>query len=296
MPCAESLRVQAYFDREVDSLSAAEIERHLESCAECRAWLDDLELLRTALRRDTTYHRAGPELRARIISAIDRESSLQEAARSAAGAAESGASTAVSGAPASGASAAGPARPARIGARVWRSRAFWTGALGGFGSAAIAAGLAFLLLMPPATNALLDELVSAHVRSLMPTAQLIDVQSTDRHTVKPWFAGHADVSPVVADFAAQGYQLIGGRADYLEHQRAAAVVYQHGPHFINVFSWATDRGALPRDATRDGYHIACWKAGNLNYCAVSDTGWDVINGLVRLLRETSAADAHEAHP
>ena len=102
--------------------------------------------------------------------------------------------------------------------------------------------------------------------------------------------------PVVADFAAQGYRLIGGRADYLERQRAAAVVYQHGAHFINVFSWAADRGALPRDATRNGYHIACWRAGNLAYCAVSDTGWEELNGLVRLLRETSAAEARDAHP
>jgi anti-sigma factor RsiW len=276
VPCAETLRVQAYFDREVDSLAAAEIERHVESCAECRAWLDDLERMRAVLREDTTYHHAGPELRARIMSAIDRESSLQEAEAS--GAAGNG------------------ARAAGRGARTWRSRPFWAGALGGFGSAAIAAGLAFLIMMPPAANAVLDELVSAHVRSLLPTAQLIDVQSTDRHTVKPWFAGHADVSPVVADFAAQGYRLIGGRADYLERQRAAAVVYQHGAHFINVFSWAADRGALPRDATRNGYHIACWSAGNLDYCAVSDTGWDELNGLVRLLRDTGAAEGQEEHP
>jgi anti-sigma factor RsiW len=292
VPCAETLRVQAYFDREVDSLAAAEIERHVESCAECRAWLDDLERMRAALRADTTYHRAGPELRARIMSAIDRERSLQENPRS-----DADAEAEASGAAGKGAHAAGRgARAAGRGARTWRSRPFWAGALGGFGSAAIAAGLAFLVMMPPAANAVLDELVSAHVRSLMPTAQLIDVQSTDRHTVKPWFAGHADVSPVVADFAAQGYRLIGGRADYLERQRAAAVIYQHGAHFINVFSWAADRDALPRDATRNGYHIACWRAGNLNYCAVSDTGWDELNGLVRLLRDTGAAEAHEEHP
>ena len=286
MPCAESLRVQAYFDREVDSLSAAEIERHIESCPECRAWLDDLERMRAALRADSSYHRAGPELRARIMSAIDRESCLPEHPLSAKGAAES---------PAVEAGAA--VRIAGRDARTWRSRRpFWAGVLGGFGSAAIAAALAFVIMMPPAANAVLEELVSAHVRSLMPTAQLIDVQSTDRHTVKPWFAGHADVSPVVADFAAQGYRLIGGRADYLERQRAAAVVYQHGAHFINVFSWAADRDALPRDATRNGYHIACWRAGNLEYCAVSDTGRDELNGLVRLLRETSAAEARDAHP
>ena len=74
--------------------------------------------------------------------------------------------------------------------------------------------------MPSLTNPLLDDLVSAHVRSLMPD-HLIDVVSTDKHTVKPWFAGHADVSPVVADFDSQGYRLIGGRADYFDRQRAA---------------------------------------------------------------------------
>ncbi len=84
---------------------------------------------------------------------------------------------------------------------------------------------------------------------------LIDVVSTDKHTVKPWFAGHADVSPAVADFEPQGYKLIGGRADYLDHQRAAVVVYQHGAHVINVFSWAGDGRSLPSNATRNGYHF-----------------------------------------
>src|SRR5439155_1224654 len=83
-----------------------------------------------------------------------------------------------------------------------------------------------------------------------------------------------DVSPVVADFAQQGYRLIGGRADYLDHQRSAVVVYQHGAHVINVFSWSAGRGSLPGNATRSGYHLAFWKAGDLEYCAVSDPGWD----------------------
>jgi anti-sigma factor RsiW len=163
-------------------------------------------------------------------------------------------------------------------------RPFWVGALGGVGGTVIAAAFAFLLLVPRLTNPLLDQLVSAHVRSLMPS-HLIDVVSTDKHTVKPWFAGHADVSPVVADFEPQGYRLIGGRVDYLEHQRSAVVVYQHGAHVINVFSWAGRERALPADVTRSGYHLAFWKAGDLEYCAVSDTGWDELLGLVRLLRE-----------
>src|SRR5208283_2387855 len=121
---------------------------------------------------------------------------------------------------------------------------FWAGAAGGIGGTAIAATVAFLLLAPPLVNPLVNDLVGAHVRSLMPD-HLIEVVSTDKHTVKPWFAGHSDVSPVVADFKAQGYELIGGRADYLDHQRSAVVVYQHGAHFINVFSWAGDLRHLP---------------------------------------------------
>jgi anti-sigma factor RsiW len=95
----------------------------------------------------------------------------------------------------------------------------------------IAVGIAFFLLTPSLTNPLLDDLVSAHVRSLMPD-HLIDVVSTDKHTVKPWFAGHTDASPVVADFDSQGYRLIGGRADYFDRQRAAVVLEGGGSRVL----------------------------------------------------------------
>ncbi len=260
MRCAESLRVQAYFDAEVDAVSAADIERHLEHCAECRALLQDLEQVRTVLRRDSDYARTPTELRSKIMRALDQERAAENQV--------------AEGAPAS----EGTSAP------TWRKRPFWAGALGGAGGTAIAAAFAFLLLTPRLTNPVLDELVSAHVRSLMPS-HLIDVVSTDKHTVKPWFAGHADVSPVVADFEPQGYRLVGGRVDFLDHQRSAVVVYQHGAHVINVFSWAGRERALPANATRSGYHFAFWKAGDLDYCAVSDTGWDELLALVRLLRD-----------
>src|ERR1700731_4095638 len=71
--CAESLRVQAYFDQEVDAVSAAEIERHAEHCSECRALLEDLEKVRATLRRHVTYAAAPPVLRAQILRALDQE-------------------------------------------------------------------------------------------------------------------------------------------------------------------------------------------------------------------------------
>jgi anti-sigma factor (TIGR02949 family) len=276
--CAESLRVQAYFDAEVDAVSAADIERHLEHCAECRALLRDLEQVRTVLRRDSDYARAPTELRSKIMRALDQEDAAEIQVAEGAPASEGAA------APLGTAFPMRTPRPRERVSPTWRMRPFWMGALGGVGGTAIAATFAFLLFIPRFANPLLDQLVSAHVRSLMPS-HLIDVVSTDKHTVKPWFTGHADVSPAVADFEPQGYRLVGGRVDYLDHQRSAVVVYQHGAHVINVFSWAGRERSLPADATRSGYHFAFWKAGDLDYCAVSDTGWDELLGLERLLRD-----------
>jgi anti-sigma factor RsiW len=253
--------VQAFFDGEVDAVAAADIERHVEHCAECRTLLQDLGMVRTALRRDLAYPQAPAALRAQVSRLLDQEEVRPENTLP----------------------LSQPQRRPRS-AQKPRSRSFWSGAFAGVGGTAIAAMVALFLLTPRLGNPLLDELVNAHVRSLMPT-HLIDVVSTDKHTVKPWFAGHADVSPVVADFGEQGYRLIGGRVDYLEHQRSAVVVYQHGAHVINVFSWAGGGRPLPDNLTRSGYHLAFWKAGDLTYCAVSDTGWDELLGLVRLMRE-----------
>jgi anti-sigma factor RsiW len=256
------LRVQAYFDSEVDAVSAVQIERHLEHCAECSALLQELGQVRATLRRELTYEHTPSALRARISSALDQEA------------------------------AAAPPLPDKQAAASRLQWRFLAGALSGAAGTAIAASIAFFLLAPPLANPVQEDLVSAHVRSLMP-AHLIDVVSTDRHTVKPWFAGHADVSPVVADFEQQGFRLIGGRADYLDHQRAAVVVYQHGSHIINVFSWAAERGGLPKDTTLNGYHLVFWKIGDLAYCAVSDAGWDELQDLVRLLRDLGAHDIHQ---
>jgi anti-sigma factor RsiW len=250
------MRVQAYFDGEVDAVSALEIERHLERCAECRELHRHLLQTRTALRRDLSYFRVPPALAARVRDALaDQPVAL----------------------PAGGERA----RPLRLP----RVRPFWSGALSGAGLSAIAAALALFLWLPPRTDAVVDDLMSAHLRSLMST-HLIDVVSSDRHTVKPWFAGHTDVSPTVADFNSQGYKLIGGRAEYLARQRSAVLVYQHGAHLIDVFTWAADGTAArgSNQVTRSGYQLLFWRQDDLEYCAVSDTGRDELQGLARLIQ------------
>ena len=265
MSCPESLRVNAYFDGELDAPSALEVELHMESCAECRALLEDLGRVRSAVRNEFAATTAPAGLSARISRALDAES---------------------------GVSAAVIRRTRRA---RWGVRPFWAGAMTGVGGALVAAALAVLLWTPVPTSSLLDTLVAEHVNSLLP-GHLIGVESTDRHTVKPWFAGHADVAPLVEDFAAQGFTLIGGRADYLDNQRAAVIVYQRGRHIINVFSWRKEARLPLRDVTRDGYHLAFWQSGDLQYCAVSDVGWDDLRTLERLFRELGVREAMPRAP
>jgi anti-sigma factor RsiW len=258
MQCPEFVRAQAYFDRELDSPGAADIERHAQHCGKCCKLLEDLKQVRCALRRELTFMGTPAAMKVRIIRALNQESGF------------------------------GVTSVHRQDLRAWCARPFWHGAFAGIGAVVLAASLTFLVTAQPLGSSLPGDLLRAHVSSLM-SEHLIDVVSTDKHTVKPWFSSHADVPPAVADFELQGYKLIGGRADYFDHQRAAVVVYQRGLHIINIFSWDRN-GTLPENATRDGYHLAFWESGDLAYCAVSDTGWDELLELAKLIQDLSVRD------
>jgi anti-sigma factor RsiW len=254
MECPESTHLHAYADGEVDAIAAAQIESHVAACTRCRSLLEELEHMRIAIRQDVLPERTPAALRGRIDRSLDREA---------------------------GGVIRAPSRPVRSRSLpAWG----WSTALAGAAAGAFAV---FLLGGVHDNDLILDELVSAHVRSLMPS-RLIDVESSDHHTVKPWFAGRTDVSPVVVDFKAQGFALTGGRADYLDRHRVAVVVYRHGGHVINVFNWPREGASLPSSAERDGYRLSCWQTGVVQACAVSDTGRDELDNLVRLLKDPSS--------
>lgn len=109
-------------------------------------------------------------------------------------------------------------------------------------------------------------LLSAHLRSLN-GAHLLDVPSSDQHTVKPWFGGKLDFSPPVKDVA--GFPLLGGRLEYFEGHAAAALIYGRRAHVINLFVWPS-APAPESSQTRSGYHLRSWSANGMAFWAVSD--------------------------
>jgi anti-sigma factor RsiW len=135
-----------------------------------------------------------------------------------------------------------------------------------------------------------SQLVSDHMRSLLPD-HLIDVVSTDQHTVKPWFAGKLSFSPPVYDLSDQGFKLIGGRLDYLGNQEIAAVVFQIRQHYINLFVWPKSEYAYLSDTAfqKEGFNMYGWEANGLTMCAITDASPDTLKTFVDLQKQKQSA-------
>ena len=134
----------------------------------------------------------------------------------------------------------------------------------------IAVGVAVVTQHRAYSGRLQAELIDAHVRSLQP-GHLTDVQSTDQHTVKPWFDGKLDFIPPVADFSQQGFPLLGGRLDVIQGHNVAALVYGRRKHLINLFVWPDGKEpAVSGEGSRQGYNWLSWRAGDMQFCLVSD--------------------------
>jgi mycothiol system anti-sigma-R factor len=155
------------------------------------------------------------------------------------------------------------ARPSRRKQRPWLALAA-SAAL-----AFIAGGGAALLWQQRGETPIAHDLFESHWRALAATSP-VDVISTDRHTVKPWFAGKLADAPLVQDFAEQGFALVGGRLDYAGSERVAVLVYRHGQHLIDVFVLPTSVGAAPAASLRDGYALDPVSLGGRPAAMVSD--------------------------
>jgi len=142
-------------------------------------------------------------------------------------------------------------------------------------------GALTLDLVRQSGNATETAVLSAHLRSLEGT-HLLDVPSSDQHTVKPWFNGKLDFSPAVPSFP--DFPLLGGRLEYLEGRPAAALIYGRGQHIINLFIWHASGTSLEKTWTSNGYHFIRWTKDRMNYWAVSDVNTPELERFAALYR------------
>ncbi|MFM0093531.1 anti-sigma factor [Paraburkholderia sediminicola] len=303
MDCNEARPLlDANADHELTAPDAQRVQQHIDSCDACRRESENLHALSASLRAQP-YHRAPDALRARILAALpEGDTAVHE--------------------PIEAPRAATQPRPKRSWLGNWLNG--WLrpqGAMGrpGGGSGtgatvgqgwlvglvvalgAVAVGVTMNLHHPAQAGPFADELVESHVRAQM-SGHDIDVISTDRHTVKPWFNGRIDYSPPVEDLAANGFPLEGGRLDYIAHQRVAVLVYRYQKHVIDVYVFPEARSAdAGREAaagpstaqTREGYSLAHWNAQGMTWWAVTDAAPDALSGLETALKARLAGGSEQ---
>lgn len=253
MGCNETQHLlDGYVDSELDLTSTLEIEKHLQTCADCAHAYNNQLALRTAIGADSLYFTPPANLRKRIQVSLRQESKAKPV-------------------------------PRRI---AWQ----WTRIAAPLAAVLlIALGLFYIWSVSSADDHLTQDVLSSHVRSLMAN-HLVDVPSSDQHTVKPWFNGKLDFSPQVVDLANQGFPLVGGRLDYLDNRSVAALVYQRRKHVINLFIWPSTQNADSgtRMVTLQGYHLFSWTKGGFNYWAVSDVNTSELQQFVQLVQQQTS--------
>jgi len=124
---------------------------------------------------------------------------------------------------------------------------------------------------PHGGNLVADEVFASHVRGLLSERRMIDVASSDEHTVKPWFDSHVDFSPPVKDLTTDGFPLLGGRTDYIAGRTVAALLFRHRQHVITLFVWPSSAAASGLETLeRRGDHLVHWDENGMAFWAISD--------------------------
>lgn len=260
--------VAAYADGELEGFRRHSVEKHLRTCARCAAAHADILTLRERLRKEVPYFAAPQGLQERVRAMVAGTPPARAASTSRWGSRSHGASAA--------------------GAAVAGSRWQWmsSGAVAGCAATVLAFVVGTAVLDWRTEHDLATEAVSSHVRATL-DRRLIDVASSDRHTVKPWLSERLDYSPPVRDLAAGGFPLLGGRLTTLEGRRVATLVYGYRRHTIDVFVQPEARNAPPLRELR-GFNVAHVNGAGWDWLAVSDAGPDVLDAFLReLVHEAS---------
>ncbi|MES1151109.1 MAG: anti-sigma factor, partial [Dongia sp.] len=216
-----------YFDGELDTVESLAFERHLETCAQCRADLAEFRQIRVDIQAALTRAGASQGLRRRIDGALDEGR---------------------------------PVSPRRW---DWRRYAIAAGIV-----AMVSSGTTYFLEQPSEEALWTQGVVLSHERAML-SGHEIDVVSSNRHTVKPWFSGKTTLAPLVADLADAGFPLIGGRLDVPVDRAMPAIIYQAGPHVISLYMQVASGETAPSLKKIDGFSVLSWKQFGFAFTAVS---------------------------
>ena len=155
-------------------------------------------------------------------------------------------------------------------------------------SGALSSGATWFVLQPAPGDLALQAAVDGHLRALIAPAP-IDVSSSDRHTVKPWFNGRIPQAPRVVDLTQDGFPLVGGRIDVVGRTGVPTLVYRHRQHLISLVAVPTASSAAiaPTRRSVQGYNVVGWSADGIAYWAVSDLGPADLEKFARLFRDAA---------
>ena len=258
MECRKAeILLHGYLDGELELLGCYEFEQHVDECAHCAERLAQEQKLRRRFAGTSLRFRAPAELRTKIEAALP---------------------------------VAQPVVPEPAPRRL--SGGFWLPAA----AAVVLLAVLFGRRPGPSAEALLAQQIrDGHVRSLL-AEHLKDIDSSDQHTVKPWFAGQLDFAPWTADLADEGYPLQGGRLDYIDNRRVAALVFKRRAHVINLFLWsapdtATHAAQLLHESN---YQLVHWSSAGMTWWAVSDLNAAELQEFAALVQARASRPSAEA--
>jgi anti-sigma factor RsiW len=247
--------VTAYADQQVGPLRRYWIGRHLRGCTGCETKLQDVLALRSRMRAELPYFKAPADLRARLQAQF---ADARPARRP----------------------APGPQRQPWL----WLSG----GALAGCAATVLAWVVTTTVVDWRINTSLAVEAVALHTHAVL-NDQLIQVASSNQHTVKPWLSARLDYSPPVEDLADQGFTLTGGRLDSLREHQVATLVYRYRQHVIDVFVQPESARSLPQSTSVRGFNVASARGSGMDWLAVSDVNPAVLGAFVQRLADPHAA-------
>ena len=237
--------LQPYVDGELDAATSLELERYVMGDAIARAQLARLRALSSALRAAADYHVAPASLRTGILSGTR-----------------------------------GAAAPPKGSTR--HVPAHWLRSVGIGVAAAAFASIATVALLGPTQQDLTEhDIFAAHARATV-SDRLLDVASSDQHTVKPWLSARLGFSPPVPDLSGSGFELAGGRIDVVGGQRVAVIVYRRRQHMIDVLVRPA-REETPSAKSRDGFNLNHFTQNGMSFWLISDLNANELGDLARLL-------------